>query len=205
MKTIKNVVFDVGDVLVHFRYRDHMKEMGFSEDAVDCLSENMVLTEFWHLMDRGDKMEKDAIEHFTSLYPEYRQEILTFWAHTEGLVSEYPYAQPLLHHLKELGYGVYVLSNFGERAQKRAVEMGAINFLDLLDGYIFSYMIHEIKPDRAIFDALAEKYGLNLGECVFIDDREDNVEAAKSYGMQGIVFTGYEDACEKLRTLGVSF
>ncbi len=66
-------------------------------------------------------------------------------------------------------------------------------------------MIHEIKPDRAIFDALAEKYGLNLGECVFIDDREDNVEAAKSYGMQGIVFTGYEDACEKLRALGVNF
>ena len=90
------IVFDVGNVLIDFRYRDHMRDLGFSEQAVEELSRRMVLTEFWKEMDLGVRMEKDALEKFTAEMPEYREEIETFWAHTEGLVAEYPYAEPLV-------------------------------------------------------------------------------------------------------------
>ena len=45
---IKNIVFDVGDVLVDFRYRDYMRDLGMDEDTVEFISNNIVLTEFWH-------------------------------------------------------------------------------------------------------------------------------------------------------------
>ena len=76
---IKNIVFDVGDVLIRFRYRDHMRDLGFSEDVIETLSRDMVLTEFWSLMDQGVKMEKDAVEHFSTLMPTLRREIEYFW------------------------------------------------------------------------------------------------------------------------------
>ena len=199
MNTIRNIVFDVGDVLIRFRYRDHMKDLGFSQEANDFLSENMVLTEFWHLMDRGDKMEKDAIEHFTSLYPEYRQEILTFWAHTEGLVSEYPYAQPLLHHLKELGYGVYVLSNYPLETSER--HWATFQFLPEADGYIISAREHLAKPEPEIYRLLESRFGLNLPECLFIDDRQTNLDGAAAVGMQTLLFTGYPELIRDLKQL----
>ena len=42
------------------------------------------------------------------------------------------------------------------------------------------------------------RYDLKADECVFIDDTEDNVRSAEKLGFAGIVFTGYEDAVERL-------
>ncbi|MCR5509918.1 MAG: HAD family phosphatase [Lachnospiraceae bacterium] len=203
---IKNIIFDVGNVLIGWSPEVSMDILGFTpEEKKSVMKAIFSDWSVWNEEDRGVKSHDELVEFLVSQAPEIGDLIKRFYDGAVLSASPRDYTRGWLKALSAAGYGVYVLSNFGERAQKRAVELGAINFLDLLDGYIFSYMIHEIKPDRAIFDALAEKYGLNLGECVFIDDREDNVEAAKSYGMQGIVFTGYEDACEQLRALGVNF
>ena len=203
---IRNVVFDVGKVLIEWSPEVSMDIMGFTSEEKQAVMKVLFRDKsIWNEEDRGVKNYDELIEFFVSRAPEIGDLIKRFYDGAVLSVAPMDYSRDWLKSLSAAGYGVYVLSNFGERAQKRAVELGAINFLDLLDGYIFSYMIHEIKPDRPIYDALAEKYDLKLEECVFIDDSEDNVEAARSYGMQGIVFTGYEDACSKLRDLGVDF
>jgi len=199
--SIKNVVFDVGDVLVSFRYRDHMRDLGFSGEAVDFLSENMILTNFWHEMDMGIRTEKDAVEHFTALYPQYKDEILRFWADTDGLVAEYPYAKPLISGIKASGRGVYVLSNYPEELSGR--HWPKFRFLPEADGYIISALEKLAKPDPSIYKLLFSRFGLTPGECLFIDDRPSNVEAAKGVGMQAVLFTGPEALLKELSSFGI--
>ena len=55
-----------------------------------------------------------------------------------------------------------------------------------------SYMIHKAKPDEAIYRALVEKYGLRIEECLFFDDRSENIEAARKLGMQAVQVTSRE-------------
>ena len=50
-----------------------------------------------------------------------------------------------------------------------------------------------------------EKYNLNPEECVFMDDLEANISGAKAAGMNGIVFTGKEDAEKQLKEYGVIY
>ena len=196
------IVFDVGDVLINFRFRDHMRDLGFSEQAVEELSERMVLTEFWHEMDLGIRMEKDAIEKFTAEMPEYEQEIRTFWANTDGLVAEYPYAEPLVKGLKDAGHSVYVLSNYPVETAKR--HWPTFRFLPHADGYIISGFEKVAKPDPRMYRLLESRFGVNLGECLFIDDRQVNIDGAEALGMQGILFTGYQELIRKLGSRGIT-
>ena len=79
---IKNVIFDVGDVLIDFRYRDYMKDLGFGDETVDFLSDNMVLTDFWDDMDLGVRDVDDAEKYFSDKYPDLKDEILEFYSNS---------------------------------------------------------------------------------------------------------------------------
>ena len=66
------------------------------------------------------------------------------------------------------------------------------SFLKVLDGGIVSYQVKEIKPGRRIYELLLEKYDLKAEECLFFDDRADNVEAARNMGIEAIQVTSRE-------------
>jgi len=198
---IKNIVFDVGDVLVHFRYRDHMKDLGFSSEVVDFLSENMVLTDFWHELDLGIRTEQEAIDTFTTLYPQYDREIRIFWANTEPLVAEYPYAKPMIQSIREQGYGVYLLSNYPTDLSDR--HWPKFTFLPETNGHIISAFEKMAKPDPRFYQLLTSRFGLNLNECIFIDDRPKNITPAAELGMKALPFTGYEKLKSDLQEFGI--
>lgn len=193
---IKNIVFDVGDVLVAFCYRKYMEGLGFDKETVDFLSENMVLTEFWHELDLGVRTEAEAVETFTKKYPQYKDEIIKFWDNVEFIVEEFDYAAPLVQSLKDKGYGVYILSNYPiETAEKHWPKF---KFLPLTDGHIISGYEKITKPDEGIYRLLESRFGIKLTECIFVDDRQVNIDAANDYGMTAILFTGLDDLLDKL-------
>ena len=64
-----------------------------------------------------------------------------------------------------------------------------------IDNYIVSSSVKIAKPEPAIYELLLSKYSLKADECVFIDDRKDNVDTAVRLGMNGIVYPG---SAEKL-------
>ena len=78
-----------------------------------------------------------------------------------------------------------------------------LDFVPYMDGGVFSYHEKVIKPQPEIFHILMERYGLVASECVFMDDLEKNVNAARAEGMAGIVFESKEQATEMLKGLGV--
>ena len=85
--------------------------------------------------------------------------------------------------LKAHGYCVYYLSNIPEDVLSPPMER---DFQGLFDGGVASCEVHVNKPDPRIYQALLDKYGLKASESVFIDDRQDNVQAAFELGFVGI-------------------
>ncbi len=71
----------------------------------------------------------------------------------------------------------------------------------IFDYIILSSEIHMKKPDLEMFHEAIRILGIKPEECVFIDDKEENIVAAEKVGMKGILFVGLEDLKEKLREL----
>ena len=94
----------------------------------------------------------------------------------------------IIRDLKRKGYGIFGLTNWPAatftEARRRFKTIGSI------DNYVVSSSVHLAKPEPAIYQLLLSKYNLKAEECVFIDDRKDNVDAAKALGMSGIVYPG---------------
>ena len=75
--------------------------------------------------------------------------------------------------------------------------------IGLFDGYVLSYELKLLKPDPAIYLAAARKAGCAAGECVFIDDMEENVRAAVAVGLAGVHYLPETDLEAELRKLGL--
>lgn len=110
----------------------------------------------------------------------------------EFVLGEMKGMRSLLVRLKAKGYKLYGLTNGPSRIH---ATMKQFPIFQLLDGQVISSEEHLIKPELAIYECICERYGLIPAECVFADDKLENVESATAYGMQGICFkdaTQYE-------------
>lgn len=196
---IKNIIFDVGNVLLGFDPERYLAKTGYTEEEKQILRENMFHHPLWLDADRG-VVQGDALrEGFAANAPEHRELIVDAFDHADQTLWELPYAREWTRSLKERGYHLYVLSNYGIDLYERTKHM--MCFLPYMDGVLFSYECHLIKPEREIYAHLCDMFHLDPAECVFMDDREENIDAAVRYGMQGICFRNFEDTCEKLEQL----
>ena len=91
--------------------------------------------------------------------------------------------QELAQKLKSHGYCGYYLSNIPEDTLELLMER---DFQGIFDGGVASCEVHINKPDVGIYKAFLEKYHLKASECVFIDDRRENVQIAFELGFAGI-------------------
>ncbi|MCR4604522.1 MAG: HAD family phosphatase [Eubacterium sp.] len=199
---IKNIIFDVGDVLVSFRYRDYMGDLGFDDETVEFLTKNMIFTDFWKGMDLGQEDVDEACDHFCARFPELKEKIELFWNNIEDIVGEYDYSLPLVQSMKAKGYKVFLLSNYPDKLAD--MHWKHFSFLPEVDGYIISAKVGLAKPDQKIYLMLMDRYRLKPEECIFIDDREDNLAPAEKLGLQTILFESYEDLIKKLEEAGVA-
>ena len=188
-ENIKNIVFDVGMVLINFCWEKHCRNLGFDETIIRAFETNMIYSEYWSRLDEGTLEESDAIKEFIKSMPRYQKEVELFWEQPENFVEEYDYATPMIAELKEKGYGVYLLSNYPLNMYK--LHWPAFKFYSLVDGYVVSAVEKMKKPDPAIYELLCNRYHLKPQECLFIDDRQVNVDAAIQVGMEAVLFENY--------------
>lgn len=196
---IKNVVFDIGNVLAGFAWKEFYESFGFTEEVFEKLADATVRSSFWNEMDRGKLSDDQLLEGFIKNDPSIEKEIRQVFENVSDMIKRYDYAIPWLKELKERGYGVYYISNFAHKAHVECEK--ALDFLDEMNGGILSYQVKLIKPDPEIYRLLCRQYGLGAEECVFIDDTEKNVLAAQKEGMKGIVFHTLEQVKEELDRL----
>ena len=173
---IKNIVFDVGKVLVDFDWQGFMDTLGFPPDVYEKVANATVLSELWNEFDRSKMTDEEILEGFLEKAPGCEKEIMQFWDNMGNCIKQYGYVHEWIQRLKGQGYGVYLLSNYSRRMYSQSIE--ELSFVEEVDGAIFSYEVQSTKPEPEIYQALFQKYQLDPTECVFLDDNRGNIVAA---------------------------
>jgi len=178
------VVFDVGNVLVRWDPRNLYHKM-FSDAAEMEWFLSHVCTGAWNLeQDRGRDWN-EAIEETVRAHPAYEAQIRAFrsrWHEMLAGVIE-PNVR-LLEGFKARGVPVYAITNFAGDTFAEAQER--FPFLKSFDGIVCSAHEKVCKPDPEIFFILLQRYGLEAGDCVFIDDSDKNIAQARALGFRTI-------------------
>jgi FMN phosphatase YigB (HAD superfamily) len=193
---IKNIVFDLGNVLISFRPSIYLDNKNYPENIKSRILSDIFSGKEWLQLDNGDISTPEAIDAIAMKSSLKREEIaLIFNLRTEMM---YPLDQNvrLLPELKKEGFKLYYLSNFPIDIFEE-IKTGYF-FFRYFDGGVISSEVKFSKPDRRIYEILLENYSLISQETLFIDDIEANVRAAEKLGLKGFVTFGAEDISKEL-------
>ena len=185
---IKNIVFDLGNVLISFKPSEYFDKKHYPENIKSRILADIFASEEWLMLDKGLINTAQAINSIAATSSLNKDEII----HVFNLRSEllYPLDENvrLLPELKKQGFRLYFLSNFPLDLFEE-VKTGYY-FFKYFDGGVISAEAKVSKPDSRIYEILLKKYSLIPEECLYIDDIEVNVRAGEAAGMKGIVTFG---------------
>lgn len=198
---ITTIIFDIGNVLADFTWKEHFESFGYDEAMVERIAAATVMSPKWNEYDRGVLSDQEIEAGFVENDPEIEEDIRKVLANPKTIVKRNDYAIPWIEDLKSKGYRCLYLSNFSRKVENACAH--ALNFIPYLDGGILSYKDQVIKPMPEIYQLLIDRYDLKPEECVFMDDTLRNLEAAEKFGIHTIHFQNQTQAVEELRALGV--
>lgn len=197
---IKNIVFDMGQVLVS--YVGNLVCQIYIEDEQERkdVSTSVFASPEWVLLDMGVMPEEEALKKMQErLDTECKREQAEwcFWHWHEYNMKPKEGMEELVRWLKSMGYGIYLCSNASVRLLKCYKEV--IPAIDCFDGILFSAEVQCLKPQKEMYGHLFDRFHLKPEECFFVDDLNLNIEGARRCGMEGYCF---EDGdVGKLRTV----
>lgn len=183
---IKNIIFDLGNVVVSFQpqtyFIKHFKDIDKTRDICHAVFDSAI----WYAYDQGLYTKEEMKAQFAKQYPQMQSEITYVLDHWVKLMDVIPATIQLMKDLRAQGYPLYILSNLSEESYRYLKQEFA--FFSLVQGSVLSFEEKINKPDLRIYNAVLDRYQLCATETIFIDDREDNIEAACTLGIHGIVY-----------------
>ncbi|MEG2656824.1 MAG: HAD family phosphatase [Clostridium sp.] len=188
---IKNVIFDIGNVLLSFNPMEYLRRKIDNEGKVQEIYEEIFLSEEWLMLDRGIITEIEAVDRLCSRHKEDAELINIAMDNWYELLKPIEETVNGLEELNNKGYKLYYLSNFHDMAFKEINKTHG--FFKLFHGGVVSYEEKLLKPEKEIYERLVERYKIIPKESIFIDDTKLNVEAAKRLGFKTIHFQGEID------------
>ncbi len=188
------IVFDLGQVLVTFDPLRYLKTR-FPEPVAERINSTIYSSKHWAEVDRSvltmDEIKARILRDAPDMAEWFDPAIAEYF----GVVQPIPENVALLPKLREAGYKLYVLSNFGAEFFDAACQR--IPFLnECFDGLLISGQDHLLKPNVAIYLLLLHRYGLDPARTVFVDDRQENIDGAKTVGIRGICYSRPEQLRE---------
>lgn len=200
---IRGVIFDFGGVITNMRWdvaRDLEREHGLERNTI---ARTLFASDEWREIQigKGDleawraaahqRLEEAAGKALPPLHQRWRDSVVLIKENLELIKALRP------------PYRIAILSNADITLEERI--RNGLGITHLFDTIISSAAVGMAKPDHAIYRLAAERLSLPAEECVFIDDTEGNVEAAREVGMQAVHFREYQgdDLKAQLAELGV--
>ncbi|MFO1128412.1 MAG: HAD family phosphatase [Rhodospirillales bacterium] len=195
------VVFDVGGVLIDWDPR-HLYRKLFDDAAEMEDFLHRVCSPAWNLsLDRGVPFAVGVAER-TALHPHLAPLIAAYDQRWEEMVAGiHAETVDLLRALAARDVPLYALTNFS--AEKFPVVRARYDFFQLFAGIVVSGEVGAVKPEPAIFRTLVDAYGLDAGECLFIDDSPVNVAGAEAFGMAAERYLSAGDLARCLSAYGL--
>ena len=190
MKMIKTVIFDLGDVFVNVHPGWAIARL---REQCPHIRETEIL-EFFNHSDLQDRYQKGLISG-RDFYKKVKEHIggdFSFDYFRTVWQEMFSPIRPMIDLLPELkhDYTLSLLSNTDELHIEYIRD--EYKFFHHFDHLIFSYEVGLAKPDEAIFRIALDRSDSTPTECVYVDDLQENVQAAAGLGMKGIHFQGYE-------------
>ncbi|WP_300358110.1 HAD-IA family hydrolase [Fusobacterium sp.] len=197
---IKNIVFDLGNVLIAFKPEKFIEE-NVSEKYREEFYKIVFKGQEWLDLDRGVLEYDEAIKIFSSRLPECSSAIKKlFDNYILDTLEPISKNIELLKILKKK-YKLYILSNFHYPVFDFVFKNW--EFFKYFDGKVVSGHCNLLKPEKEIYSLLCSSYSLVPNETIFIDDTKANIEMAKNLGINTIHLTSYESLEENLRKINI--
>jgi epoxide hydrolase-like predicted phosphatase len=198
---IKNILFDIGSVLVSFKPYDYIREAVQDKNVADKLYKVIFCGREWQRLDEGTITEDEAFQCFSKSCPEYREIIEKIRYDWYRILTPINGTIDIFHKLKKKGYKTYILSNYHDKAFDMIYNK--YDFFKSFDGMVISSRVKLLKPDKKIFYKLIDGYHINPEETVYIDDLQINLDAAEKLGFVTILFKSPEELDKQLKALNV--
>lgn len=110
--------------------------------------------------------------------------------------------QKMAYAFKSKGYDIYILSNWDAQSFPLLLKKYQ-SFFNIFNGYLISGTEKIGKPNLEFYKKLLEKYNLNPTESIFIDDEKQNVIAAQSLNIHGVLHNSFSSFCKQLTKIGI--
>ncbi len=188
---IKNIVFDMGNVLTVYHARDYIYGYVQNEEDYRWIKDHLCASAEWLRMDRGTMSDDEAVASVCRRMPPHLHETV------ERFVREYRMVQPpnppmerLVEELCQKGYDLYLMSNTSHRFR---IFSRYIKSIAYMKGIWISCEHGLLKPEPEAYLDFFRTFSLKPETCFFIDDTPANIEAAGNLGMDGCVYYGDVD------------
>lgn len=198
---IKNIIFDLGNVLLNFDPKEYVKSK-ITEEKVEEIYKDIFQSDEWPMLDRGTISEEDAKINIISRNIENKKLINIVFENWYDILTPIESSIDVLKGLKQMGYNVYYLSNFHLAAFECITKK--YDFFECFDGGVVSYKEKLLKPEKEIYEKIIDKYNLQPNQTLFIDDMKENVNAAMKSGLKGILLENPKDLRMKLEEFNIN-
>ncbi len=198
---IKNIIFDIGRVLLEFNPKEYLLEKYTNKLLVEELYSAVFESSEWLDLDRGSITDGEAVEIFSKRHSSQRIYIMDIMKDWHNILIPIEDTVSLLKRLKQNNYRIILLSNFHLRAFEIVYEK--YPFFKMADEMIISSKINLLKPSREIYEHTLHSLNLAAEECLFIDDTLANIEGAKSIGINTILFKNPAQLEQELKDLSL--
>jgi putative hydrolase of the HAD superfamily len=185
---IKNIIFDLGNVLISFVPSEYLKKKNYPQNIRNTILNDIFHGEEWKMLDNGVITVAEAIERISSRSSLKREEIALVFTFRVDIMFPFDDNVRLLPALKKHGFSLYYLSNFPLDVFE--VIKNDYFFFRYFDGGIISSEVKLSKPDVRIFEFILDKYSIQAQESLYIDDIEENIRSAEQTGMIGLLTGG---------------
>lgn len=196
---IKNIVFDIGNVVMTFQPVQYFMNYFHDEEKTKRLCTQVFTDDAWDRYDQGILFMEDLKTHYAAAYPQDKEDIMVILDNWLKLMQPIPEAFELMQKSVKEGYQVYLLSNI---SQDSADFLKATQpFFAYAHGAVLSYEEKVNKPDARIFETLLQRYGLKAEETLFLDDNQPNITAASKLGIHALRVVSPQQMIEDTTTI----
>ena len=200
---VKNVVFDIGNVMVKWSPAEIIRKT-FGEDAdVEYYLKAIFQHTLWYALNKGEMTEEEAKEQYRQALNLSHEEADRLFYNIKDSQDLLDGSVELLERLHEAGYPLYALT---DNVKEIVTYLKSrYDFWKYFQGVVVSAEVNCLKPDPEIYYHLLESNGIKANETIFFDDMPANVQGAQEVGLEAIQFQNAAKCASDLQGIGLRF